>query len=218
MNGHYTDSYVTVYSDVVSGNPLKGKDIVRYLLYKPGLMSLNKVPGPTDFTGEKVFVFSQAYNTVKADEDHVMFLPMLNLHIFRDHHRPRKGVCHYIWRHPPKWMPIDAEVIDHKLMADQWALSEYLNSVEVMYGYSCLSAMYDIARLCGCRVVLLPQDDKYRLTYDEVKKYEPFKDMNGVSWEKDEERKVDSTALREHYIGMVKLFDKKIDRFIELTQ
>ena len=70
--------------------------------------------------------------------------------------------------------------------------------------------MMEVARLCGTPVMYFGDYDE-----DTLKKYEPG--MNGVGMV-GKEKKLDIDAFREHYIGMIREFDRKLDIFIEETQ
>jgi len=217
MNGVPGINKISIYPEVVFHSPFGTNNVVRYILQKPGLMTTHGVPGPTTFEGEKVFVFSELYNTVGVDEDHKMFLPILNTTLFKDKKKPRSGACVYI-RRKPRGPIIDYPILTKEFIEDQQALSDYLNSIEIMHFYGPTSAMHDIARLCGCRVVIHPAEDKFKQSKEEFAKYELCQDFNGISWGKDEGKKLDSDAFRQCYIDLRKLMDEKITNFIEMTQ
>ena len=42
--------------------------------------------------------------------------------------------------------------------------------------------------------------------------------MNGISWGLKEDVPLDVDKFREHYLDMVTKFNRKLDRFIEITQ
>ena len=220
INGKPDKNKIAIYPEIVVGNPFKSDNIVRYILQKPGLMTTRGIPGPTTFPGEKVFVFSELYNTVGVDKNHIMFLPILNLQLFKDKKQPRKGKCLFMRRKgnipTQEWSTL-FEITD-KLIKDQQALADYLNTVEVMYSYGPIGAMNDLARLCGCRVVLIPSEDKFKQTKEEIAKYELCQDFNGISWEKDDGKKLNSDAFRHLYINLRLFMNYKIINFIELTQ
>lgn len=207
--------FVAIYPEIVNGNPMEAENVVRWLLNEPGVMSNGLEPSPTTFPPEdKLYVFSELFNTVGADEEHKMFLPILNTSLFsnlRRRERPHK--CVFVGKGINRALhPENCVEIDRNLAQDQVQLADFLNSCEVMYAYDPVSAMYEIARLCGCRVVLF--NDKY--SKEEFEKYEPG--MNGISWGKDEGIQVDSEKFRNHYEEMKDLFSKKLDTFIEKTQ
>jgi hypothetical protein len=210
---------IAVYPEIIHGNPLNGEKVVRYILQKPGLMTMGGKGGPTTFN-EQAFVFSEMYNTIGADKDHIMFLPIINTELFKDKKQPRKGSCLFMRRKigiPVKEFSNIPELTD-ELIKDQQALADYLNTVEVMHAYGPLSAMWDISRLSGCRVIIHPSEDKFKQTKEDIAKYELCQNFNGLSWEKDDGKKLDSDAFRKLYLDLRKQMNNKIDFFIKETQ
>jgi len=222
VNAKYEDrNFIAIYPEIYHGNPAGANIVVRYILNKPGVMANFGTAGPTTFEKtDRIFVFSKIFDTFGVDDDHLMFLPVLNLHLFKDHGKKRTKKCVFFgkygsvsnlkvhYSHPKDCIPID-----RKFATDQKALADLLNECQVMYGYDSVSAMYEVARLCGCRVVIIP-DGSY--TKKEFSQYEPG--MNGISWDVKEKVELDVKKFRKHYIKMIKLFDRKMDRFIALTQ
>lgn len=207
--------FVAIYPEIVNGNPMEARHIVRYLLNEPGVMSNGLEPSPTSFDPQdKLYVFSELFNTVGADEDHHLFLPILDINLFKDEkRRVRPHKCVFVGKGDDlSFHPKDSIPIDRNLAQDQAHLADFLNSCEVMYAYDPVSAMYEIARLCGCRIVLF--NPKY--SKEEFEKYEPG--MNGISWNKDEEVKVDSDLFRQRYLDLREEFSQKLDLFIDATQ
>lgn len=216
LNAKFDDpEFVAIYPEIYHGNPAEANHVVRYILNKPGVMGNGIEQGPTVFNPkDKLFVFSELFNTVEADESHKMFLPILDTHLFKDERRrERPYKCVFTGKGIDKGLhPKDCIAIDRNLAQDQKHLADFLNQCEVMYAYDPVSAMYEIARLCGCRVVLF--NDSY--SKEEFEKYEPG--MEGISWGKDEGVKVNSEHFRAHYEEMKFDFSKKLDKFIEITQ
>ena len=213
LNAKYdTPNFTAVYPEIYQGNKTGAQHVVRYILQTPGVMNLYGVPGVTEFPkNDKIFVFSKIYDTFDVDDDHLMFLPILNLHIFKDNKKKRKKTCYLVGKGEDQHKhPKNAIKIDRQFANDQGALADLLNECHTLYGYDRLTALYDIARLAGCRVQYYGDFSKKDLL-----KYETG--MNGFGYQ-DEEVKLDTGAFRSHYKGMIKTFSKKIDRFIELTQ
>jgi len=216
INATYENKdFVAIYPEVYRGNMTKAKNIVRYIMAKPGYVRLYGIPGPKTFDKtDKIFVFSELYNEFGVDQDHVMFLPMLNLHIFKDQGKQRNKTCYFVGKGVDlEKHPKDAIKINKAVVNDQDGLANLLNECKVMYGYDPVSAMYEIARLCGCRVILIPEG---HYTKEQWQKYEPG--MNGISWGLEENVALDVPKFRQHYIEMRDIFSHKLDRFIELTQ
>jgi len=216
LNATYEDkNFVAIYPEIYRGNMTHAKNVVRYILAKPGYLRLYGVPGPKTFDkGDKIFVFSEIYNEFGADKDHVMFLPVLNMHLFKDQGKQRIKTCYYVGKginlekHPKDAIPIDAN-----LCKNQQVLADTLNECQVMYGYEAVTAMYEIARLCGVRVIVIPEG---HYTKKDWKKYEPG--MNGITWGDEPEVKLDIEEFRNHYASLREAFSKKLDKFISITQ
>lgn len=213
------NDFIAVYPEIVQGNPLGAKHVVRYILNKPGVMSSGGRVGPTEFdASDKLYYFSRLFGEAKNDDGY-MFLPILNLHLFKDQHKERtqkavffgKGLEYANLFAEPKH-PSSAIVIDRSFAQNQQALADLLNECEVLYCYDPVTAMTELARLCGCRIVMI--NPIY--TKEQFKAYEPG--MNGISWDKDEEIPLDVKGFTKHYKDLSVEFARKLDFFIEDTQ
>lgn len=209
--------FVAIYPEIAQGNPLGAKHVVRYILNKPGVMGLRTAEGfelgPTEFDpDDKLYYFSRLFGD--SPSENYMFLPILDLHTFKDQGKLRSKTAYFVGKGTDSGVhPKDAILIDRVVAADQGSLADLLNECEVLYCYDPVTAMTELARLCGCRIVYIPS------TYDHdefSKKYEPG--MNGISWGMDTGVKLDVEAFREHYEAMREEFSWKLDAFIEETQ
>lgn len=218
MNRYPNEDFIAIYPEIYHGNPFNAKKVVRYILNKPGVMggrdqNGNFTPGPTAFSPtDKLYYFSKLYGKAE-NEDHYMFLPILNLHIFKDQKKKRNKTCFFVGKGiNTKVHPDNAIEITRNISIDQQILSNVLNMCHTMYGYEGHTAMYEIARLCGCRVKII--SDYY--TKDQFRLYEPG--MNGISCGINEDVSLEVEGFRNHYKGLVMLFSKKLHSFIEETQ
>lgn len=208
--------FITIYPEIVPGNPFGADKVVRYILATPGVMGMGGVPGPTTFaTSELTYVFSELYNTLKVDSKHLMFLPILDLHTFKvtnEAKRTQRCVLVGKGKHLHDKETKGLFEITREFARDQGRLADYLNECEVLYSYDPNSAMFEIARLCGCRVVIIPS----MYSRDEFSKYEPG--MNGISWGLEEHVPLDVEGFRQHYQQLRSAFVRRLDDFIEETQ
>ena len=219
INGMMGKDYISVYPEIYHGNPAESKHVVRYILNKPGVMHLRGTeykPYEID-KNDKVWCFSELYNEdpFKVDKDHIMFLPMLDLHTFKvTNTKKRKGKCKLIGKGTDLHLPETEGLteVTRPFANDQSALANYLNECEVMYSYDNNSAMFEIARLCGCRIVVIPSI----YTKEEFSKYEPG--MNGISYGLEENVELDAEMFRIHYMRLRKVFEIQLELFIEETQ
>jgi hypothetical protein len=213
-----THDFVAIYPEIMHGNEGEADYVVRYILNKPGVMGggTHKKPmgpGPTEFDKtDELYYFSRLFGKAK-DEKHYMFLPILNMQLFKPQGKKRTKKCVYLGKdfdlhkHPK-----DCIYITRDIWLDQTKLADLLNECQVMYCYDRVTAMTEIARLCGCRIVMI--NPVY--TKDEFREYEPG--MNGISWDKDEGVPLDVRGFRYHYASMKRLFCNKLNDFIERTQ
>lgn len=218
-NASWHTKFTAIYPEIAHGNPLNAPRVVRYILNKPGVMASYGVPGPTNFDPEdEIYVFSRIYDTFGVDDDHILFLPILNLHIFQDQKRNRTKTCYFKGKGTNlRLHPEDAIEIDARIAIDQQLLADTLNTCSVFYTYENPTAMVEIARLCGCRVVYFPQGASTNYTQKQLTElYEPG--MDGVSFEKDEEIQLDTKLFREKYVSLMSVFQKRLTRFIDHTQ
>ena len=213
---------IGIYPEIVHGNPLEATKIVRYILNKPGVMGkgtpgVNFKPGPMEFDPtDELYYFSRLYGVAK-DQNHYMFLPILNTHLFKDQGKKRTKTAYFVGKGVRQLAdanvhPKNAILIDKKIAQDQSVLADLLNECEALYCYDPVTAMTELSRLCGCRIVMI--NPKY--SRDDFKKYEPG--FNGISWARDEKIKLDTQAFKKHYMEMKEEFDRKLDIFISNTQ
>jgi len=212
---------VAIYPEIQQGNPVEAETVVRYILNTPGrvpaLMSDGSlVPGPTEFPEtDLLYYFSRLYAPEGTPDENILFLPILDLHLFKDQKKKRTKKAYMIGKgmnYPLKLShPTDAIEIDRVFAQDQQALADFLNECEVFYCYDPNTAMTEIARLCGVRVVMF--NPLY--TKEEFSKYEPG--MMGISWGQDEGVKLNTIDFRMHYADLKNEFDRQLDRFIQIV-
>jgi len=207
---------VGIYPEIYHGNDMNATKVIRYILQKPGMMGqgtpgVDFKPGPTMFDpSDELYVFSKVYDEWGLDNDHVLFLPIIPMNVFKDLKLKRNKTAFYVGKgenfnfHPP-----EAVELKRELAKDQHALAVFLNECETLYVYDRMSAIMECARLCGCKVVYLGD-----LLESELELYEPG--MNGLGYRKEEE--LDTQMFRTLYKELAFVFSQKLDRFIERTQ
>lgn len=204
------DSFVAIYPEIYQGNQAQARRVVRYLLNEPGAMALYGTPGPTTFDKKDlIYTFSKMY--YDTDDEHTLFLPIIDLYTFKDLGRKRKITAYFVGKGTnTNQHPKDAIQITRELAKDQHFLAELLNDCQVLYSYDPVSAMTELARLCGCRVRMC--QTKY--TKEQYELYEPG--LNGMGFDKDVG--LDTPEFRHHYQNMIKTFNERLDQFIISTQ
>lgn len=216
LNAQIDVPSVGIYPEIYHGNEMNSQRVIRYILQRPAVMSTSGIPGPSreeiDATTDKddIHVFSRVYDQWGVDDDHILFLPIIDLHTFKDQHKKRTKTAFYCARGKNKSKhPIDAIEITRETARDQQKLADLLNECETIYIYDRITAMLEVARLCGTKVVYWGED-----SLETLQKYEPG--LNGVGYQ--EEVKLYTQAFRDHYEVMRLTFEERLDRFIDRTQ
>jgi hypothetical protein len=204
---------IGVYPEISQGNELQTKTVVRYILNKPGVMCQNGVPGPTNFgPNDILFTFSKMF--MDLPDDHCMFLPAINTAVFYDQHLPRNKQAVFVGKGIATNPHPDCVVIDRNLARDQEGLAKLLNECEVLNTYDPVSAMTEVARLCGCRVNYLSRE----YSREDYLKYEPG--VNGMTFPDDESiSELDCEEFTRHYSQLCAYFyNVSLPNFIKITQ
>ena len=217
MNGMIGIPSVGIYPEIFHGNELFAIKVVRYILQTPGMMGTQDQfgefkAGPTSFPpDDEIYVFSRVYDEWNSDDDHILFLPIIDLHTFKDLGLKRTKKAFYVGKganlgqHPKEAVELSRQT-DTK---DQQQLAKFLNECQVLYVYDHLSAIMECARLCGCKVVYLGD-----LTEKQLNLYEPG--VEGLGYKK--EVKFNPDLFRVSYKELGFAFSQKLDTFIEKTQ
>ena len=192
--------WTAIYPEIVSGNPWNAPHVVRWVLNNPGLLGGDTVYDPS----ETVFTFSPLFMDAP-----VLMLPTIELDIYFDRHLPREGAVFYVGK-GQRTRDIPGTEITNELKADRELLAETLNRAEVLYSFDIISGMTDIARLCGCPVVLIPDDLRTRGQYDN------WFGWDGVGWDEMPEP-FDSVAFHSRYAGLYDTFLGQLADFIRAT-
>lgn len=202
---------IAVYPEIIRDNPLGCNTVARWLLNNAG--KLLRQDASFFPTGE-LFAFSHMFNDQNLPEERIMFLPIIGTDIYRDTKQPRDKVLFYVgkgWGTPREEIPGAIEIYKETGFNPQ-ALAYLLQTGKVLYCYDNITAMTELARLCGCPVVLIPNGE-----YTEEKYKEHEMGMDGLGWGKMPEP-FDSDTFRERYMTLKETFYTKLDNFVRITQ
>ena len=214
---------IAVYPEIIWGNPFCSHTVARLILHLPGFWG-----GPEDYPASNLlFVFHEMWNykaKLHLPPGRLLQVPYLNLDRFINLHLPRKGRLVYRGKGT---QPDDPTLIGIPLLGEkegfrgkegQDRLVQALNTCEVLYSYDNLTAMTEIARLCGCPVVFIP--DPF-FTREELE-MTPVMQAGGVGYGLDETNKAISSMNSDHIhwmYGLQKIkFNRQLEQFITITQ
>lgn len=209
---------VGIYPEIYRGNDMGARKVIRYILQKPGMMGTSDEfgtfsTGPNTFhPDDELYIFSKVYDEWDTPNDHILFLPVIDLHVFKDQNKKRDKIAFYVGKginlgkHPK-----EAIEITKQSTADQQALADKLNECQTLYVYDRLSAIMEVARLCGVNVVYLGDMPKEQLAL-----YEPG--MNGITYGDEEINELWGLSFRATYEKLIRDFEDKLEMFIDHTQ
>ena len=209
---------IAVYPEVHAENPFKCGTVARFLLNLPGAFG-----GPTSYSkNDMLFIFSEFFNErVGLPEERILTVPIYDLDIFYDMKLERKGKFYYQGKGRPASF-IDVPCLggggDFIGKEGQKRLSYILNKCELLYSYDSITAMYELARLCGCPVIIMPNE---KWSKKECKKVCHYEDGGLGYGLEDEERAVstcDSAKIRASHKKEEIVFQTQLDSFVKITQ
>jgi len=192
---------IVVYPDIVRGNPLDAKKVVRYLLAPAGAYGGDKTFEDTD----------QIWGALPSIAENVLRLPVCDTSIFYRNASSRSGSCYYAHKyemHGNKLLDITKDSV--KLQGTQQEIANILRTNTVCYLYE-VSSIITEAALCGCHVILVRTPYFNTIDSDCM--------MENVSWSDGELAKSASPyGYQEEYNRIVKSFSGNLHKFIEKTQ
>lgn len=160
-----TENSIVVYSEVDYGNPLGAKNVVRWLLHKPGFHT-----GVANFGKEELLFFFSEYFVDPAfniDPANKMFVLSLNSAYTAGSSDERSGSCYLMRKGKGRTLihdlsdSIQVDGLNHQETADIFRKSKYFYSYDEVTLYSQYAAM------CGCISVVIPENYSSREEYVE---------------------------------------------------
>ncbi len=150
QTGTALSNSIVVYPETVSGNPMKGRTVVRYVLNYPGKLGGDESYDPK----ELIFTYSPVFYPTAP----LLTVPIIEP-FFRDYGLPREGGCFWVG----KGEGLVDEIPETKGLTeitydwpeDRKKLATLLNEKEVFYSYDDCTAMIEEAHRCGCKVIVI---------------------------------------------------------------
>ncbi len=183
---------ITIYPDVVFGNPFYAKRVVRWLLYYNRYAESNQAYGEDDV----FFCYREVFNDKKLNPDCKMLnISYYDLELYhRYNYDQRKGCCYIIRKGKNRDdLPscFDGPIIDDYSEKEKVVA---LNTYKYCISYDMQTSYSSIAAICGCISIVVPEAGKDKDYYfhgedcltgvafgfdkEEIKKAE--KEMNSV--------------------------------------
>jgi predicted O-linked N-acetylglucosamine transferase (SPINDLY family) len=186
----FNEHTVAIYPEIIVGNPLNTKYVVRWILCEVGVNcphDIYKTWGKDDF----VYHYG-SFDSDKTVDRYNLLFPLTLSPQLQDRGEPRSGYCHVI-RKAHKFHqnleyihPSDSLLLDDNLTRDQ--LIDILNTKEYLISYDPYCYITCMAALCGCISIVIPLADVDKIQW---LKTSPFSlvlsqigetDLNGTAY------------------------------------
>ena len=150
---------MAIYPEVACGNPFGAAKVMRWILYNVRNYGDFGIFGADDLIYKyapyfKLRLEQPTHGELRANE--------LNLHIFKNEHKERKGVCHLVKKGNNKWQahPEGSIILDdYPNKGGNEYLARIFNETEIFYSYDSATWLSIMASLCGCLSIVIPEED-----------------------------------------------------------
>lgn len=151
----FHEDFVAVYSETVEGNPLGSKNVVRWLLHKPGFHT-----GVVDYgPDELMFVFDENCIEPGYDIDPQNTLSLLSIHgaYNNDGSHPRSGSCYMMRKGAGRALAHNTQNSTKIDGLDHLETAEIFKKTTHFYSYDEFTLYSQYAALCGCVSIVIPE-------------------------------------------------------------
>lgn len=205
---------IVIYPDIVHGNPLNSRYVVRYALNTPGRLGGDAVYPPD----VPCFAYSNLFAPALKRCDGVVQIETIEEDIFTNHgSEARPLTCWYMGKAEGRVVRVDAAETGYQITRfPRWpnsrrALADLFNKSHALYTYDGCTALMDEARLCGCPVVVMPNYEWTR---------EKLGEQPGLAFNMNDLPLASNTVgkYREWRAARLPNIDAQIEKFTSFTQ
>ena len=143
---------IIIYPEIIKGNPLLFRRVVRYVLYYPGVLG-----GDERYAANEYVI---TWDAIYLDGVPVLNLPLMDANLFYDEHLPKTQNCIFIhkggiWRDIPELKSAVHITMDYP--KDREELASLLKTTDILYSYDKYSMLNDEAFACGANVKIITE-------------------------------------------------------------
>lgn len=207
------DDTVVVYSELVLGNPLNAKNVVRWLLHQPGFHTGQVMYNP----GELLFKFNSAINDFHYPGSKTSEIELKVIHYPLEHYNlentnsSRQGSAYCIRKGKNKKIIHDLKnsiLVDHLSHAE---VAKVFKKSKQFISYDTYTAYSIFAVLCGCESIVVPNDGE-----SEEQWYPNETDRYGIAYGFENIEKANTTVhlVKQHIIKEEQKSSNNVERSV----
>jgi hypothetical protein len=176
------DDVITIYPEVISGNPFNAKNVVRYVLYYPGWHA-----GDKEYSDDELIITYNNEYVKDTKYDNAFVLTLLNpkLNIMKNHDKKRNKIGLLVrkckdfdykmnllnqYKHLLK-LPVISIDDEINKCTDLRNLSKIYNTISLFISFDPHTYHSTMAALCGCTSVVIPSKEISSEVFYNVQKY-----------------------------------------------
>jgi hypothetical protein len=176
------DDVITIYPEVISGNPFNAKNVVRYVLYYPGWHA-----GDKEYSDDELIITYNNEYVKDTKYDNAFVLTVLNpkLNIMKNNDKKRNKIGLLVrkckdfeykmnllneYKHLLK-LPVISIDDEINKCTDLRNLSKIYNTISLFISFDPHSYHSIMAALCGCTSVVIPSKEISNEEFYNVQKY-----------------------------------------------
>lgn len=160
----FAENGIIVYPEVVKGNPLNGKIVVRYILNHPGWSG-----------GDKEYPFEDILFTCNKEtlgkyvpDGHILCIPLIE-DFFRDERLQRNGGCFFVGKGVSVPRIPETKGMKEIIGMNREEVARTLKTSTILITYDNFSLIIEEAKKCGCPVRIVGEEIS-RVSYDDYTK------------------------------------------------
>jgi hypothetical protein len=178
----FQDDVITIYPEVISGNPFNAKNVVRYVLYYPGWHA-----GDKEYSNDELIItyYNEYVKDTKYDNAFVLTVLNPKLNIMKNNYKKRNKIGLLVkkckdfeykmnllnqYKHLIK-LPVISIDDEINKCTDLRNLSKIYNTISLFISFDPHTYHSTMAALCGCTSVVIPSKEISSEEFYNVTKY-----------------------------------------------
>jgi len=164
-----TKNDIVIYPENISGNPLKGYNVVRWFLHKPGFHFKNVRYGDN----ELYFFYQQAFNdlSINTDLDNLLRVVWVNDCYKQTNFGNRTGICYTVRKGDKKMLKVKTNNYISIDGLQHCEIAAIFNKCKYFVSYDPYTMLSRYAAICGCIPIVVRDSRVSKVEWRKEEKY-----------------------------------------------